>query len=216
MTNNQDTFFSPKNIREPKSFPSFSVPKIIGSFSLDANRSYISDARNCKYLRKPNQSPLHLDLNEGYEHAVHKTNHSDDEKLDHILRFILKNKSNLEDSIVFPQDTKANIQHKKINVDFVCYRGLLRIIMCTPYENRDPWIILASKFKGTIYLCALETEHKKLERVSATDNTKRILSYGYKFEQYMLTGKFYGLYTKNANDTNFKYVIHSYILLFAR
>lgn len=186
---NQDTFLCPKNILEPRNFPSFTVPKIIGSFSLDENRIFIPDTRNCKYLRKNNlEYPLHFDLNKGYENAIHKSNQCDNEKLDHILRFIVENMPKLEHSNGFSEHTNQNVQKKKLNVDFVSYRGLLRAIMCTPYENRDPWIILASKFMGTIYLCALETEHKNFGRLNATDSTKRVLSYGFKFEQYMLTG----------------------------
>lgn len=181
---NQNTFLSPKNIREPRSFPSFTVPEIIGSFSLNENRAYISDASNCKYLRKKNlERPLHFDLNKGYENVIHKSDECNNEKLDHMLRFIIENLPKLEDS-----NGKVSCQLKKLNVDFVCYRGLLRMIMCTPYENRDSWIILASKFMNTIYLCALETDTKKHERLNETEKTKRILSYGFKFEQYMLTG----------------------------
>lgn len=179
----QDTFLYPKNIREPRNFPSFTAPKIIGSFSLNENRVYIPDKRNCKYLRKINlECPPHFDLNEGYERAIHKSNKCENEKLDHILQFIIKNLPKLKAS-------NGIDEKKKLNVDLVCYRGLLRMIMCTPYENREPWIILASKFMGTIYLCALETEDKKLARLNETNTTKKILSYGFKFEQYMLTGK---------------------------
>lgn len=181
----QNTFLCPKNIREPRSFPSFSVPEIIGSFSLNENRAYISDTRNCKYLRKKNlEHPLRFDLNKGYENVIHKPVGCENEKLDHILRFIIGNMPKLEDS-----NDEGACQKTKINVDFVCYRGLLRLIMCTPYENRDPWIILASKYKNTIYLCAMETDSKKHERLNETEKSKRILSYGFKFEQYMLTGK---------------------------
>lgn len=185
---NQDTFLCPKNVQEPRSFPSFSVPRIIGSFSLDGNRAYVPDTRNCKYIRKSYMG-LQFDLNKGYENVIHKSSQCDNEKLDHILRFIVENMPKLENSTGFSENTDRNVQKKKLNVDFVSYRGLLRLIMCTPFESRDPWIILASKFMGTIYLCAVETESKKLERLNATDNTKKNLSYGFKFEQYMLTGK---------------------------
>lgn len=185
----QDTHLNPRNIHEPKSFPSFSSPKIVGSFSVDGNREYIPDARNCKYLRKKNlNEPLRFDLNVGYENVIHKSEQCQNENLDHILRFIKENAAKLLDG-----------QTRRLDVDFVCFRGLLRLIMCTPYENRDPWIILASKFNGTIYLCAMETERKRHERLNENDTTKRILSYGFKFEQYMLTGKphrrVYGVHT---------------------
>lgn len=181
---NQNTSLRPKDIHEPRSFPSFSVPEIIGSFSLNENRAYISDTSNCKYLRKKNlERPLNFDLNKGFENVIHKSNECANEKLDHMLRFIIDNMSKLVDTNGEDTCPKA-----KLNVDFVCYRGLLRMIMCTPYENRDPWIILATKFMNTIYLCALETDSKKHERLNENEKTKRVFSYGFKFEQFMLTG----------------------------
>lgn len=187
----QDTLLFPSNIVEPRSFPSFSVPKIIGSFSLDENRAYISDTRNCKYVRKDNlEHPLRFNLNNGYENVIRKSNQCENEKLDHLLKFITEHMLRLERQNGLLEETNQNVQRNKLNVEFVCFRGLLRLIMCTPFENRDPWIILASKFMGTIYLCALETKQKKLERLNTTEKTRRIFSYGYKFEQYMLTGKY--------------------------
>lgn len=186
----QDTYLSPRAFREPKNFPSFSAPKIIGSFNLDENRTYSAGTRNCKYLRKKGlDNPVHLDLNKGYENVIHKSAQCDNEKLDHILRFITENMHKLENFAEHVDGKRPMDQKKKINVDFVCFRGLLRLLMCTPYENRDPWIILASKFMGTIYLCAYETEQKQAERINTSDSSRRILSYGFKFEQYMLTGK---------------------------
>lgn len=186
----QDTYLSPRASREPKHFPSFSVPKIIGSFNLDENRTYSPGTKNCKYLRKAGlEYPVHLDLNKGYENVIHKSAQCENEKLDHILRFITENMDKLEDHDEHVEGKRRTDHKKKINVDFVCFRGLLRLLMCTPYENRDPWIILATKFKGTIYLCAHETEQKQTERLNTSDTSQRILSYGFKFEQYMLTGK---------------------------
>lgn len=183
----KDTHLNPQDTREPEAFPSFSKPKIVGSFSVDKDRKYIADARNCKHLRKDNlKNPVRFDLNDGYERAVHKPE-SCDEKLDHILQWITANvlDKNLNE---MPKKGEPNIRARSLDVDFVCFRGLLRMIMCTPYENREPWIILATKFRGTIYLCALETESKKLDRLNATEDTKKILAFGYKFEQFMLTG----------------------------
>jgi RAT1-interacting protein len=75
-------------------------------------------------------------------------------------------------------------------VDFVCYRGLLTMLMCTPYEKDDDWIICATKWKGTIFLCARETDKKRLYREQMTDKQKQFMSWGYKFEQYMSSGNF--------------------------
>lgn len=181
----KNTYLSPQATENPRQFPSISQPKIVGCFSLNGNREYLADARNCKYVYKNyNRSKqVHYDLNDGIEDVIRKPESSTDEKASHLLEFILRNKQTLR------QQASQQNRDKILSPDFVCFRGLLRLIMCTPYEQRDGWIILATKYKGTIYLCARDTEKQTQERNNQTEATKRILSYGFKFEQYILTGK---------------------------
>ncbi|XP_067212106.1 decapping and exoribonuclease protein-like isoform X2 [Linepithema humile] len=72
-----------------------------------------------------------------------------------------------------------------LDVDFICRRGVLKKLLCSPYvryeenmeeeeKDRKKWIICASKYRGTIYL-----------RKFYTDEQEKITT-GYKFEQYML------------------------------
>lgn len=74
-----------------------------------------------------------------------------------------------------------------MDTDFICRRGALKIILCSPYRRED-WIICASKYRGTIYLCEFYTNEKEYEHVNATIETKQINSQGLKFEQFMLAG----------------------------
>lgn len=180
----KNTYLYPRDTEIPSAFPKISEPKIIGSFSLNDKRCYLSDARNCKFLRKlsPNQR-VEFDLNNGYENVVHKPESCQNEKIDHLLQFILRNLNTIRQI-----NTNKSTNDSFLPVDVVCFRGLLRLIMCTPYENREAWCILATKFKGTIYLCALETDKKRNDRLNESEMSKRILSYGFKFEQYMLAG----------------------------
>ena len=77
-----------------------------------------------------------------------------------------------------------------MSADFVCLRGVLKVLMCTPYEKNEDWIICATKWKGTIFLCAKETERKRLSNEQMTDRDKQFSSWGFKFEQYMSSGNF--------------------------
>jgi RAT1-interacting protein len=61
------------------------------------------------------------------------------------------------------------------------------MIMSTPYEFREPWIILATRYKGTIYLCNEETAKEKGRRMNRTDRDKKFLRYGFKFERYIFS-----------------------------
>lgn len=76
----------------------------------------------------------------------------------------------------------------RVPTDFVCFRGLLTMLMCTPYEKNDDWIICATKWKGIIFLCARETDKKLRYKEQMTDKDRQFTSWGYKFEQYMSSG----------------------------
>jgi RAT1-interacting protein len=59
--------------------------------------------------------------------------------------------------------------------------------MCTPYERREDWEFIAIKYKETIYLCRTETEQYRLFEQSKTDRQKQMESWGFKFEQFVLS-----------------------------
>ncbi|XP_058466635.1 decapping nuclease DXO homolog [Malaya genurostris] len=167
-----------------KSFPTISQPKIVGFFSVDSKREYIPSAKNLKYLNLPTPAsgrPLQIDLNKGFQIRKPKPDSAKQEKLDHLLKFIIENQMNLRESGPDAEHTT------RLNCDFVCFRGLLRMLMCTPYERKTPWIVLASRYKGTIYLCAEDTPEKLQEEATLTEQQKRFCYYGFKFEQHVLT-----------------------------
>lgn len=121
---------------------------------------------NLKYLKIPNRVDFNLNL--GDATYVPKPASAEKEQLRHLLTFIMR----LPDIPSF---------------DFVCFRGLLRLIMSTPYDGREAWIVLATKFKGCIYLCAEETPQKRAQRQRETDRDKKFMRYGFKFESYILS-----------------------------
>lgn len=75
-----------------------------------------------------------------------------------------------------------------MDADFICRRGALKTLLCTPYEKYENWIIFASKYRGTIYLCEFYTPEKEQRHVNASTQERRFSSWGYKFEQYMVAG----------------------------
>jgi RAT1-interacting protein len=156
-----------KNLRP---FPKFTKPTLVGAFSLDKDRNYIDSLANLKYLQIP--SNINFDLNKGDRDYVDKPASADNEKISHLLTFILHHKE---------------IMTRQSAPDFVAFRGLLRLLMSTPYEHREPWIVLATKYKNTIYLCAEETQLKKAEKARRTDRDIKFMRYGFKFESHILS-----------------------------
>lgn len=190
----QNTHLAPRNTEEPRNFPSLSQPKIVGSFSVNSIRQYLPDAQNCKYVYKNYKNHRPFDLNAGIDQVIRKPESCIDEKIAHLLEFIVRNKQRLKNQNNRTDDTRGGNGANILSTDFVCFRGLLRLLMCTPYEFRDGWIILATKYKGTIYLCAEETAKQKTERENVSEEMKRIFSYGFKFEQFILTGNWVELF----------------------
>lgn len=157
--------------RQLRPFPRFSRPNLEGYFSLDGDRQYKDSLCNLKYLKIP--SRVCFNLNEGDGTYVDKLPSAEGEKLSHILTFIMRNKSMMTAKPSAP--------------DFVCFRGLLRMLMSTPYEEREPWIVLATRYKNTIYLCTEETQLKKSEKLRRTDRDTKFMRFGFKFESYILS-----------------------------
>lgn len=165
-----------KNLR----FPRIGKPQPIGCFSIDTNFDYKNSEENFSYFQKPTNLPL--DLNKGYGNAKQKPENDDDAKvrLHPVLHFILDHREELFEN--------NHIDQRAIKgCDFIGFRGALRVVMATPYENREDWCIHATRFKGNIYICERETHRKKCERQNRSEDLKKFLAYGLKFEQYCMT-----------------------------
>lgn len=161
-------------------FPSFRKPSEIGFFSLDSERKFHNDNHQMKYISLPhNLKNVYMDLNAGYENAIRK-DFGKKEKIDILLTWILLHQEEVKHIFHVPNSNKPQI-------DFVCFRGLLTTIGTTIYENKDDWLICATKFRSVIYLCAFDTEDHVHRRETATERDKQMSAWGYKFEQYLVT-----------------------------
>lgn len=92
--------------------------------------------------------------------------------------------------LLFWHNLKNVIKHLlsylfSINTDFVTWRGHLVKILCTPYEDREPWRMDMCKYNGTIYISEVETEMKREQRLNETQRQKEMCYCGYSFEGYM-------------------------------
>ncbi|XP_015111819.1 decapping and exoribonuclease protein [Diachasma alloeum] len=157
-------------------FPVFKKPNVIGYWSVDGSRALCHDASRLQYYSPPQTRDVKFDLDRGIE-LVHRKPGNLDERISHILEWIKWN---------YPK-IRANPESGRwLQPNFICYRGLLTKIMKTPYDNRDGWIICASKWRGSIYLCAFDTEADKEAKAIETPRQKQMASWGFKFEQYIL------------------------------
>lgn len=171
------TDFRPKTTMHPTHVPEFDT-KIIGSFSIDDESHFTPDTSECKYVYNKYllSDPVEFDLNDGIDDVILKPEISQNEKLDYMLKYILLNRNCVGDG------------------DVVCSRGLLRELMCVPYEENDSMTLLATKFKGVIYMCSQRSDEKVRKEQNYGNfkaaRIRRILSYGLMFEHFMLTSKY--------------------------
>jgi len=153
-----------------KDFPYFRQPNIIGEFSLNGKREFCADRSQLQLLKRPpDKDSVSFDLNVGLQSRISKSWES--EGLDTMLSWILKNRSK------FGADS--------LNTDFISFRGLLRLLLNTPYEQRDPWIIRVTRWRGTIYLLQEQTDEEKEKKKRMTDRDRKFTYWGYKFEHYL-------------------------------
>jgi RAT1-interacting protein len=79
----------------------------------------------------------------------------------------------------------------RLDIDFVALRGAIKTILSSPYKKNDEWIICASKYRGTIYLCKFYSDKKEHWETNKTLLEQQTCSSGFKFEQYMVAGILY-------------------------
>lgn len=153
-------------------FPSFGRPTIIGYIGLE----------NLKFAKNIYKNKVNFDLNALIDKAIRKPDDLD-VKLNDLIRFLQEH------------EVRLNLPHPNTldKANFFCYRGLMTCVACTPYENKEPWKIVVLLFKGNIYLCARDTEEQSNRKNNMTGDEKKFTSWGYKFEQYMLSGKLFVL-----------------------
>lgn len=159
-----------------RNFPVYKQPVEIGCFSLNSERKFFSDGRQMRYYVEPDRCP-NFDLRDGYKDRYIKRDEHVKEKLDHILRWILANRSKVGSKMTTASSCA-------LDFDIVTWRGHLTKLLTTPYEAREGWLLAVTRFRGTLYISEVETEAARRERDNRTERHEEMMYMGYKFEQY--------------------------------
>ncbi|KAF9318801.1 Dom-3 Z [Podila horticola] len=107
----------------------------------------------------------------------------------------IKSKQQSEEAPSSQDPDKANLsskdphtqqqQHHRASMtraDFICYRGILTKIMCTPYTRNEPWELGATLYKGSIYIEEHVTDEKRQSAGGSNERHKLMSYWGYRFE----------------------------------
>ncbi|XP_056019700.1 decapping and exoribonuclease protein-like isoform X2 [Ostrea edulis] len=170
-------------------FPNFRQPSEIGCLSLDIQRNFYNDKSQLKhYVRPRDVDNVRFDLTKGYHNFIQKDENAV-EFINDILKWICCNREKflLENEKKKSKEEKEKIRN--LHTDFVCWRGLLTKLLCTPYENRDGWLIAVSLYQGTYYMCEFDTASRKRQKDEMSDRQKEMAYWGWKFEQYVTADK---------------------------
>ena len=165
-------------LRQPTKLGSYCVKKSAEGRQFDDSQSEL------RVLNLPtNQKHIRFDLNDGYVKLrdggdILCANLHEEPGLKEMLTWILKNKQTFQ----LKSDVKSDCL---LNTDFVSYRGVFTRIMTTPYENREDWLICASKFKGTIYMCLFMSDEKRQREMNRDDTSNLMCHGGLRFEEYI-------------------------------
>lgn len=153
----------------------YDKPSLIGNFSLDSYRNYCDDLSQLQYIRIEDRMlndrescRVNFDLNRGRENLITRDDETQDQ-YNNLLTWVLEN----------------NKGKKSVAADVVCFRGVLSMLMLTPYEKQEGWMLCATKFRGTLYLCQFDTDEKREKTNNLTEKDKKFLFWGRKFEKYM-------------------------------
>jgi RAT1-interacting protein len=167
-------------LRQPIKLGSYCLRKTCDEILYDDSDSEL------RVLNLPsNQKQIRFDLSDGYIRLrdggqILCPGLKEEPALKSLSMWILKNKHTFQ----LKSDVKTNCY---LNTDFVTYRGCLTRIMTSPYENREDWLICATKFKGTIYMCLFMSDKKKEAEADRSDSLNLLCHGGYRFEEYITT-----------------------------
>lgn len=183
---NSETFLIivPKS-KYDKDFPYFRKPSEIGYFSQDSRRQVVFSRQQMRYYIVPEDpSDVCFDLKIGYQDYIRK-DESKPELLNDLLNWISNHSSVFQINYGKHQPAENDIPSKSINTDFVCWRGLLTKLLCTPFQNSEGWKIAITRFQDTFYMCEFETEKNAEMKRNRSTMQDEMCYWGWKFEQYV-------------------------------
>ncbi|KAL3997985.1 RAI1 like PD-(D/E)XK nuclease family protein [Acanthocheilonema viteae] len=172
-------------------FPAFDKPSVIGEMCVTKQRDVLPGRCRAKYLHeKVIGQRCNFDLNIGYRQFESK-DVLHNEKLDVLLKWILIHSE--------PESSLEKVCHR---ADFVCWRGTLTRIACSPYECRDGWRVAVVRYKSVNFICEFPTNEKILRLKSMSDRDKLMTYWGFKFEQYVTSDSLSSEPNRNEPVTN--------------
>lgn len=164
-------------------------PEKLGSYSITVTEegAKFEEGENQIQVLKLPPDPYNVSLNvaEGYKPLTEEELNSDpvtvEPGLKQVLEWVAGNKQVL-------QQHRTPGCESEFGVDFLTIRGLLSLVMSTPFEEHEGWCIGVTKFRGTYFMYHLEfpeIEGITCEYVLRPEFANIIVYSGTRFEKYI-------------------------------
>lgn len=121
------------------SFPQIKQPHFVGDYSLSPDGHFENSGARIRFLPELPQNLSHFSVKASEDIQTD----GDDEGTTQIY---------LDNMFYFLASSQERFQ-LQADIDIVCTRDVLQVLMCSPYDYKHNWTIVASKYRNTIYMC---------------------------------------------------------------
>lgn len=130
---------------DKQSFPQIKQPNFVGDYSLSPDGHFENSGARIRFLGElpPNLTNFSV-----------KT--TDDIPPDDADGDCSSTETYLDNMFYFLASSQERFQ-LQADVDIVCTRDVLQVLMCSPYDYKRNWIIAVSKYRNTIYMCQVHS-----------------------------------------------------------
>jgi RAT1-interacting protein len=87
------------------------------------------------------------------------------------------------------EQSMNSLSFERFTFDFVTWRGTLRKIMSSLFNNETDWRIGVIRYRSAYFLHVFHTETELNIESSQTSVEKRMCYWGHKFEDYLCSGR---------------------------
>ncbi|KAH8416225.1 hypothetical protein KR222_011643, partial [Zaprionus bogoriensis] len=132
------------------SFPQIKHPKFVGEYSLSPEVHFENSGARIRYLAQlpANLAQFSIKTNED----VAQNDNANCGYLDNMFYFLACSQERLQ---------------LLADIDIVCSREVLQLLMCSPYDYKLNWAIAVSKYRNTIFMC--QVPHQRQAAAPSVD-----------------------------------------------
>lgn len=125
------------------SFPQIKQPNLIGDYSLSPDGDFENSGARIRFLPELPPNLSHFSVKKSEDITVDGDEEGTTENyLDNMFYFLASSQERFQ---------------LQADIDIVCTRDVLQVLMCSPYDYTHNWTIVVSKYRNTIYMCQIHS-----------------------------------------------------------